>query len=39
VIDGLLTKDPDARLSLSDALDYLKAVQSELLGPFAAVRV
>jgi serine/threonine protein kinase len=39
VIDGLLTKHPDARLSLSDALDYLKAVQSELLGPFAAVRV
>jgi serine/threonine protein kinase len=38
VIDGLLTKDPDARLSLSDALDYLKAGQSEL-EPFAAARV
>jgi serine/threonine protein kinase len=31
VIDGLLTKDPDARLTLSQAHDYLKALQSELI--------
>ncbi|MDT4929544.1 MAG: eukaryotic-like serine/threonine-protein kinase [Pseudonocardiales bacterium] len=28
VIDGLLTKDPDARLTLAEAHDYLKAVQA-----------
>jgi serine/threonine protein kinase len=33
VIDGLLTKDPDARLVLSEAHQYLKAVQSELIEP------
>jgi serine/threonine protein kinase len=31
VIDGLLTKDPDARLTLSEAYSYLKDVQSELI--------
>jgi serine/threonine protein kinase len=30
VINGLLTKDPDARLTLSEAHGYLKEVQSQL---------
>jgi serine/threonine protein kinase len=37
VIDGLLTKDPAARLSLSDAHDYLSAVQSNLIEPCRAI--
>jgi serine/threonine protein kinase len=36
VIEGLLTKDPDARLSLAEAHDYLMAVLSE---PVHAVAV
>jgi serine/threonine protein kinase len=39
VIDGLLTKDPDARLRLTEAHQYLKAVQSELIEPLQPVRV
>jgi serine/threonine protein kinase len=37
VIDGLLTKDPDARLTLGEAHDYLTAVQSDMAG-FMATR-
>ncbi|MDQ1689904.1 MAG: eukaryotic-like serine/threonine-protein kinase [Pseudonocardiales bacterium] len=37
VIDGLLAKDPDARLTLSQAHDYLKIVQSELFEPLRAI--
>jgi serine/threonine protein kinase len=37
VIDGLLTKDPDARLTLSEADSYLKDVQSGLIEPVRAL--
>jgi serine/threonine protein kinase len=37
VIDGLLAKDPDARLTLSQAHGYLKAIQSAQIEPLRGI--